>query len=158
MTGEPAQLLPECICLCACVRVFVCLCVSVPKSSSCLIHAMHSRTHSHVNPFTPALLWHIDFYFIALFIHNSRLEDGAKKLDTSRQAGEKQRLARCSSFWIHICALLPSYMSALFTSWAANHQCNFHFPTEMAIISLRLYIHFMIWLICWGSILSYWLR
>ena len=67
MTGEPAQLLPECVCVCCsmcvfvCDRVCVCVCVwdsaCVPKSSSCLIHAMH--TWSHMNPFTQALLWHI---------------------------------------------------------------------------------------------------
>lgn len=147
--------LPSCyLSVCVC---YMCGCTRVPKSSSCLIHAMH--TWSRVNPFTQALLWYTGFilwhYLNCLFAGCSHMK--CTNI-ASCQTGGKQQLAGHSPHWNHICVLLPSYITTLFTSWTVNHQCNFHCPSEMAITTLLLYIHFIIWLICLGSIHPYWLR
>lgn len=162
MTGEPAQLLPECVCVCcsmcvclcvsacACVTVRVCQKAAAVSYTQCTHGLIWTHSHRHYCGIYGLLFYRIilrvclqDAFIWSIFLLNW---------------WTAKSLPRCSPHRSHICVLLPSYITTLFTSWAANHQCNFHCPSVVAITSLLLYIHFMIWLICWGSIHPYWLR
>lgn len=157
--------LPSCY-LCATVRVRACVracmhaCASVRAKKRQLPRTHNAHTRSHVNPFTPASSGRIDFYLMRLdliLLARCFCSETQQRVLSSRRCKTKS-LTRCSPRRGHICVLLPSYITTLFTSWAANHRCNFHHPCEVARTSLPWYIHFMIWLICWASAHPYWLR
>lgn len=147
-----------CVCLCvtACVCVSVCGTVRVCQKAAAVSYTQCTHgliwTHSHRHY---CGIYGLLFYRIILRVC---LQDALIWSIFLLNWWAAKSLPRCSPHRSHICVLLPSYITTLFTSWAANHQCNFHCPSVVAITSLPFYIHFMIWLICWGSIHPYWLR
>lgn len=102
MTGETAQLLP--VCVCWCLRACMCVRVSVCMRAHQKAAAGPIWTHSHRRYCC------IDFYLMALF--QQSMSCNLKNIHTSSSS------PRCR----HICVLLLSYMTALFTSL---QQCNF---------------------------------
>lgn len=140
MTGEPAQLLPVCYRACVCVHA----CASVRAKKQQLPHTRNAHMVSYEPIHTGVVGAYRLLSYTAWFNLLTRCfcSETQRRVLLSRRCKTKS-LPRCSLHRSHICVLLPSYITTLFTSWAANHRCNFHHPCEMARTSLPWYIHFI---------------